>query len=466
MDKMVKNVLENENELREKLLTMVEASYEDGNHAAGSFIEQFLSQKEFSLEMAEYIYSSDILSWMNDTILEDGKKLLNANADIGWFMLLQSASEEGRDLENICRNIMYAYSHGILLENMQEIYSNFSTVEALERDILRLLNNSEKNVPNKEKEDEEKGCSPEAPHGEQIILRELKKMQENLSRQIAPVSDGIAALASANKLRDKVHMLEKEVVKKRLQLENNERGLKKAELTIRLLKKEKETLQMHLNRSSNDSRITDLEDELTKSRQLKQSLHEEIQNLHEELQMVREENQSFKKDKEELERIICELKKQNQELSIRPETVYSQPDRIPEMAEEFESVEPRQEVTASFDSTSDSDINETGLFNELEWKAEDIKDIVPDKNGIINRIMKFAHTHSSYYERQYMKKTILEQENMLFVKMMELHFSKEKVLMVKNVLQTKKSLSRVELYKFLSKNPTEDELIKYSENAA
>ena len=55
----------------------------------------------------------------------------------------------------------------------------------------------------------------------------------------------------------------------------------------------------------------------------------------------------------------------------------------------------------------------------------------------------------------------MEQENMIFIKMMELKFAQEKVLIIKRMLKNNNQFSRLDLYKLIAKNPSEEELEKF-----
>ena len=73
----------------------------------------------------------------------------------------------------------------------------------------------------------------------------------------------------------------------------------------------------------------------------------------------------------------------------------------------------------------------------------------------------FTKIFTKHQQKKFEKKTVSEQESLIFVKMMENNFSKDMVQTVKNAMKSNAYLSRFEIYDLISNKATEEEISSY-----
>lgn len=513
MKQKIENTSDVKTELKRKLSVLAESSFEEENEEAGFFLNQFLNKEPFDKAMAEYLYASDICSWMNGAVLDSCMSLLTSDADTGWYMLIQSISDEEESPEEACKLIIRAYEHGLNLDDVQELFASNHSVSSFECEINEMIAKQDRTLCPEEKicaDNESLLKNVEQLEGEKqdmpmisanIFLKEVENLKEYICQQfhsmdkisefqlqfnklddIKILSDKVStSIMISRQMYEKIYAMEKDALKQQFHKERMEKELKKAELTIRLLTKEKKVMENYRVNSSD----TILSDKIAELKEIEKTLQEQ-------LKQSMEEAGSLKDDKEQLALIIKELRDKNNELQVQLVDTVDKCEKLSLQNQQLQDLQNAQKLQSQVkempileeekakpinipDNFQNSEISmsedplvidEMDFIKDMGWNLEDIKDVVSDKIGLKERVLNFARKHSKYYEREYEKRPVSEQENLIFVKMMELHFSKEKVLLIKNILQSRKTLSRVEIYKFLAQNPSEVEITSFFENAA
>lgn len=109
------------------------------------------------------------------------------------------------------------------------------------------------------------------------------------------------------------------------------------------------------------------------------------------------------------------------------------------------------------------------LFNdevEEEYSQDDVIEISGKKSLIEKSCSLFSRLLSNHFEKKFNKKPQQEQNNLIFIKLMENGFSKDVMGLVKKTLEGDAAISRIELYRMITNKSPENEISNFCRSAA
>lgn len=115
-------------------------------------------------------------------------------------------------------------------------------------------------------------------------------------------------------------------------------------------------------------------------------------------------------------------------------------------------------------SLEDGYYEETAIdeeIDELDYSPEDLIPIENRKKEVVRHSNFFSQIVSRYFENKFCKKSQAEQDNLIFIKLMENEFSKDMVYLVKKALNENNSMSRLELYKLIINRADDGDIIRF-----
>lgn len=410
----------------------------DGNINLCMLIERILEQEPISIKICDFIIKS--ADNLEDSVYPLFNYVLDNKKEFGWFEFISLLSDERGSLipyegalkNAIDNNLNLDIMHEILREtnNQDEFCNHVNSKIGSQNNISPVLSVSEPSV-------------------EKQFIEHLKEENRLLTARIEALQSEVGAYRSEQKnmmessIAEKRETLDYKVENENLRKENSKLKLA-ASIAEKKLKKNEEMV----------SQLTGINDQLT-SKNSQFVVHmtksaDEIVELKNRLNNAEQECKLWKARCEDFEQQIIDLKAEIKVLTITPsKNVLSTGDSFSNAAlfEVDNAVFDEQPSEITFE-----DIDQSQII-EIKNNRDDIK-----KHSNI-----FASLLSKHFEKKFEKKSQAEQDNLIFIKLMENEFSKEVVQLVKRIIRSNAQFSRVELYKMISNKASDNEVAIYCE---
>lgn len=192
-------------------------------------------------------------------------------------------------------------------------------------------------------------------------------------------------------------------------------------------------------------------------------LERRIRQLIEQNRVLKEINDAIFMEKQNLEE---QFKSKSNAILKRDEYIGELEAQIYKLEQEFRSFENSSNVvsdSAPVDVLSEYPALDTENAVVVD-KGEGDEMIIPipdNYESFVKRNRLFFKVFANHFAKKFNKKPLQEQENLLFIKMMELRFDKAMVREVKEALRRNGGFPRLDIYKFISKNPSGEELTSF-----
>ena len=394
-------------------------------------------------ELLDFLYHSDFLSVITEQTLPTIKTFYDRGAAIEWFYLMQKIFEEFEDK---------ADEYVVLI---LECFESQEDVEIVE-DLLEACGASNIDVFRKKIEKYRKKASDEKKVSSMDVDTEelenkyllLKKEKEQLSVKYEDVCNTLQStykVVLGNKEQEEAFKLEIEALKKSNAL------------------KDRYILHEKTRNTELISKIQEMEDAYD-------TLLEEVADLKKELETALEDSKRSHGEQLELPKDqvhVSEVGTDNSE-----EDFYFDDEDERAWSDALDSLkydEDYTEVSFAYDETEDA--VETDMQGNMEKAAQqemdaydytDVAEIVPDKETVKRKCNWFFGNFFNHSKNNFLKKSRKEQENLIFIKMMEAHLPIDSQKAVRKALTNSGGeLPCFELYKLICKKPTNDELMSF-----
>lgn len=417
-------------------------------------LDLLLASVPFHKEIGEFFYKSDILDAVTNENLQFFMDLVAANADVKWFWLIEESYHgNGLAFEKYCAVFKKYYYADIGVDIVSEKYRSCSSVGEMDTALAVFLTGKagdekgkQKGSPSVMEEEAKKENVPKKSGELQIFLNALEEFRD-VKGTFKSQSDFITQLQEENKaltqcisdMRLDIKALYSEVIqyKKKslaviMQTKTGEHSIKECELKLRVERKKSEQLLARIRQA--ESINSHLRDNNTNKERKCQEL-------------LQENGRLLKK--------ISELEKKNQEENSS--------NKAAEGPKESRKEAPQDAVILKADVKAEAaePKNSEAEMKFAEYAEGNIVPITDEIASIREKGSLFARLFSRYHEKAFMKKSLTDQEGIIFVKMLELQFDKDKVLFVKKMMRGDEKISLIELYKLISKNPSVEELNRF-----
>lgn len=406
-----------------------DCSEQTESHAFIQYIEQTGKIDE---ELLDFLYHSDFLSQITENSLPFIKRLYEDDAQIEWFYLVQKIFEEVNDsVDAYVSLVEQCYSSGIELSIIEQALdcNGQSDIAFFQEKMVPYLKKQEKEDTNPQEE-----SAILAEHFERMSsllqaayerIREYKKLEMTMKMQIASLE------------------------------RNNNFG-------NRLLERERK------KNADFFMRVQELEEE-------NDTLQENVAILKEQIEVdkKRESEQGMKADRvfsQETETVeIMKEADSGNELEAAWENALNDDEDDLNMPEEVEEEEDYSSISfVAVESDQKEDEPDEIVSSEIPdepYVYSDVKNVSSGEE-VIKRKSKWFFGHLfGHSKKNFLKKSRKDQEGLIFIKMMELHFPIDKSKIVKEGLSDfGDKVSCFELYRLICKNPSNDELLSFFGN--
>ncbi len=406
--------------------------------ACNPFILYIETVGKINEDLLDFLYHSDFLSVITEQTLPAIKTFYDRGAAIEWFYLMQKIFEEFEDK---------ADEYVVLILECFESQEDVAIVE----DLLEVCRTSNIDVFRKKIEKYRKKASDEkkidtAELENKYLL--LKKEKEQLSAKYEDVCNTLQStykVVLGNKEQEEAFKLEIEALKKSNTL------------------KDIYILHEKIRNTELISKIQEMEDAYD-------ALLEEVADLKKELETALEDSERSHGEQSELPK--GQVHASEVGIEVAEEDFYFDDEDEHAWSDALDSLkydEDYTEVSFAYDETEDA--AETDMQGNMKkvtqqemsaYDYTDVTEVVPDKETVKRKCNWFFGNFFNYSKNNFLKKSRKEQENLIFIKMMETHLPIDSQKAVRKALTNSgDELPCFELYKLICKKPTNDELMSF-----
>lgn len=395
----------------------------------------FFESKPFNVSLARFIFESDFLNCINEKNLTFILKLIENKASVLCFWIILSAFDERADeFDDFCEVFSKYFFSGIDIEDIYTCYQSCMTPKEMNERLLLL----EKQM--KEKESMEFQEKQETDFADENCT---------LKRQVADLNQDLSNLRmSLETAYKKIMLYKREVWKNKVEAAHIKEASGKNNTFIRMVEEKNRQLIQ---------RVEFLE---CINRNLQKDIEGHIARTATEQQKYRVLQQRYSDKESENTGLLFELEQlRNTIAQLENDTKNNLYDAVPDKNLEVENLGENlevEELSKDMDDLSRENDEDVILYDESNLTyISDGMETLTQKSSL------FAQFFSKFHEKKFKKKPQLEQENIIFIKMMELKLAQEKVLIIKKLLRNNDQFSRLDLYKLIAKNPSGEELEEF-----
>ena len=441
-------------ECLERLGVLAEQANKDGKKKVYEFISHLIDTDIVDVSIFRSIY--DYYDSLNDEDVPVFEYLLNHNAHAEWYNFVEFLSDQRGNVINYYDIIVRAIENGLSCKILMEFEKDSSDL----KDFETLVNDAIKDLSPAEPEPKEEINSNFTSENsfENEFIAHLKKENEQLNLRLDNT------LKELNGYRDEQkNVMEASIADKhaymnsKIEVERLQKSLKNKEAAFTILEKKfKSQKDMIAQLGEINSNITKENESLT----LKLAeIEHKFEELNKECAGYKSEHEIQRLQIETLEKEIASLRSMG---STRP-GIFREADSnfLPSNASQL---------------TGCSEIQEQELYNEDSYFADELADNIVDEPDYVQEdviqiqgekelIKKHSGIFSSLVEKLFVgkfeHKSVAEQENLIFIKLMENGYAQDTLKAVKMVMKADRGVSRTMLYKMLYNHETDSDVVQY-----
>lgn len=415
----------------------------------------FEMKNSVSKELLEYFYKSEYLDKVTELCMKNSILLLQNGAGVEWFMLIETAFGL-HDPEEYVETILASYKWRIPYDRVSDAMEETATYEQFAEKIVEIRNEMEKDetVQNGNEQNEASCQEDKTDNNENTNENHLYEEQYCL---ISQLQDQNNVLISENRYikekyettREELFGTKKELWECKDKLSRIKEEQRKGDMSVRLAEEQVKQVKNNLQMLSN------INNQLTEHNH---DIENKMDGLNKEILARDDHIGKLETDIREKDASIIELNKY----------IESQKQKIKEVENQLTYA---SSLPLETEGRTQSPVVKEDIFNETSINVD------PDEESELIPIMShyeevrekgniFAKVFAGYYAKKFSKKPLPEQENLLFIKMMQLGMDKQQVQLVKGALRRNGLFSRLDLYNFISQKPSYEELENYCNSIA
>lgn len=434
-------------ECMSKLKELAEQANADGHIKIGSFITDLISSKNIEAEVYNLILG--YFDNLQDNDMPMYTFLLENGADASWYEFVEFMCDQRGSVGEYFSILSDCFINHISIEEMRDIERN-------SKDVAEFRALAESKIAEKISSAQSDEIMGKMPLKKEFI-EHLKAENAQLNARLDSMMDEI------NQYRiDRQNMLETSLLNKKasmdykLEAERLKKESIRDQSALEIAEKKSAKFQEMIRQLNaiNDGLI----EEKTKNEGMVITLKSELDSVKEDYLCKEAENEVLKRQIGLLEQQITEIRMS----SLKTHSDISRGEKHSEA--DFQEDSPvflGQHV--DMDSFAD-DYEEAVIENEAEELDYNPGDLIPIENKrkeVVKHSNFFSQLIDRYFERKFDKKSQAEQDNLIFIKLMENEFSKDMVQLVKKALKDNNSVSRSELYRLILSRADDDDIIRF-----
>ena len=425
------------NEYRSRLQVLAEKANAEGRHKLSEFTLRLLNQENPDLKVLDAIFKYYDSISDSDSVVYNF--FLDHKANVEWFYFAGFLSDQRGNVSDYFDILKECFEKKIKVDKLYQFEKQSDNIEKFAELVKKEISNTF-----------DENFDREIPQTEYIqhLIEENNMLNNRLDK----------ALNDLDSVRtEQKSMLEKSVSDKQVLIncksENEQlrKEIRKLNLSVEIAKKK------YASQSSMIEQLSGINDILTAENETIQKQTEELSLKYQRLLQESTMNTDIITD---LNIKISELQSQLKESLIPQESMdqvqtdYSAIEQQPEYGYDFDV---ENEITESFPPESEFDPEP----EELDYDPSDLIEIKNNKNEVKKYSNFFMNFIARHFEKRFANKSIAEQDNLIFIKLMENDYEQDTVRAVKSAMKNNQELSRVDLYRLVTGRKSDNEICSF-----
>lgn len=425
------------NEYRSRLQVLAEKANAEGRHKLSEFTLRLLNQENPDLKVLDAIFKYYDSISDSDSVVYNF--FLDHKANVEWFYFAGFLSDQRGNVSDYFDILKECFEKKIKVDKLYQFEKQSDNIEKFAELVKKEISNTF-----------DENFDREIPQTEYIqhLIEENNMLNNRLDK----------ALNDLDSVRtEQKSMLEKSVSDKQVLIncksENEQlrKEIRKLNLSVEIAKKK------YASQSSMIEQLSGINDILTAENETIQKQTEELSLKYQRLLQESTMNTDIITD---LNIKISELQSQLKESLIPQESMdqvqtdYSAIEQQPEYGYDFDV---ENEITESFPPESEFDPEP----EELDYDPSDLIKIKNNKNEVKKYSNFFVNFIARHFEKKFANKSIAEQDNLIFIKLMENDYEQDTVRAVKSAMKNNQELSRVDLYRLVTGRKSDNEICSF-----
>lgn len=425
------------NEYRSRLQVLAEKVNAEGRHKLSEFTLRLLNQENPDLKVLDAIFKYYDSISDSDSVVYNF--FLDHKANVEWFYFAGFLSDQRGNVSDYFDILKECFEKKIKVDKLYQFEKQSDNIEKFAELVKKEISNTF-----------DENFDREIPQTEYIqhLIEENNMLNNRLDK----------ALNDLDSVRtEQKSMLEKSVSDKQVLIncksENEQlrKEIRKLNLSVEIAKKK------YASQSSMIEQLSGINDILTAENETIQKQTEELSLKYQRLLQESTMNTDIITD---LNIKISELQSQLKESLIPQESMdqvqtdYSAIEQQPEYGYDFDV---ENEITESFPPESEFDPEP----EELDYDPSDLIEIKNNKNEVKKHSNFFIDFIARHFEKKFANKSIAEQDNLIFIKLMENDYEQDTVRAVKSAMKNNQELSRVDLYRLVTGRKSDNEICSF-----
>lgn len=425
------------NEYRSRLQVLAEKANAEGRHKLSEFTLRLLNQENPDLKVLDAIFKYYDSISDSDSVVYNF--FLDHKANVEWFYFAGFLSDQRGNVSDYFDILKECFEKKIKVDKLYQFEKQSDNIEKFAELVKKEISNTF-----------DENFDREIPQTEYIqhLIEENNMLNNRLDK----------ALNDLDSVRtEQKSMLEKSVSDKQVLIncksENEQlrKEIRKLNLSVEIAKKK------YASQSSMIEQLSGINDILTAENETIQKQTEELSLKYQRLLQESTMNTDIITD---LNIKISELQSQLKESLIPQESMdqvqtdYSAIEQQPEYGYDFDV---ENEITESFPPESEFDPEP----EELDYDPSDLIEIKNNKNEVKKLSNFFIDFFARHFEKKFANKSIAEQDNLIFIKLMENDYEQDTVRAVKSAMKNNQELSRVDLYRLVTGRKSDNEICSF-----
>lgn len=425
------------NGYRSRLQVLAEKANAEGRHKLSEFTLRLLNQENPDLKVLDAIFKYYDSISDSDSVVYNF--FLDHKANVEWFYFAGFLSDQRGNVSDYFDILKECFEKKIKVDKLYQFEKQSDNIEKFAELVKKEISNTF-----------DENFDREIPQTEYIqhLIEENNMLNNRLDK----------ALNDLDSVRtEQKSMLEKSVSDKQVLIncksENEQlrKEIRKLNLSVEIAKKK------YASQSSMIEQLSGINDILTAENETIQKQTEELSLKYQRLLQESTMNTDIITD---LNIKISELQSQLKESLIPQESMdqvqtdYSAIEQQPEYGYDFDV---ENEITESFPPESEFDPEP----EELDYDPSDLIEIKNNKNEVKKYSNFFMNFIARHFEKKFANKSIAEQDNLIFIKLMENDYEQDTVRAVKSAMKNNQELSRVDLYRLVTGRKSDNEICSF-----
>lgn len=425
------------NEYRSRLQVLAEKANAEGRHKLSEFTLRLLNQENPDLKVLDAIFKYYDSISDSDSVVYNF--FLDHKANVEWFYFAGFLSDQRGNVSDYFDILKECFEKKIKVDKLYQFEKQSDNIEKFAELVKKEISNTF-----------DENFDREIPQTEYIqhLIEENNMLNNRLDK----------ALNDLDSVRtEQKSMLEKSVSDKQVLIncksENEQlrKEIRKLNLSVEIAKKK------YASQSSMIEQLSGINDILTAENETIQKQTEELSLKYQRLLQESTMNTDIITD---LNIKISELQSQLKESLIPQESMdqvqtdYSAIEQQPEYGYDFDV---ENEITESFPPESEFDPEP----EELDYDPSGLIEIKNNKNEVKKYSNFFMNFIARHFEKKFANKSIAEQDNLIFIKLMENDYEQDTVRAVKSAMKNNQELSRVDLYRLVTGRKSDNEICSF-----